>query len=331
MTSAIHPANGVGTIATGHFDPTRLKTRQLALIVQLDTHRSVLRAADAAHMTQPGATKLLRELEETMGVPLFERHPRGVEPTWYGEVLIRHARSVLAELQHAYDEVSALKAGLTGQAMIGTEVTAATNLVPQAVALLKKRFPQIRVNIEMEFSEVLVQRLQEGKLDMIVARIRNPDDLAELHYAPLAEAQHALFARVGHPLVKRKTLSWNELAPQTWILPPKGNVMRNQFTQLFLERQLALPTDVVESSSLPVISSLLQMSDMIAPLAREPVRPYCIAGALEPLPFELDLKLGPAGMVTRRGDRLSPGARAMLQALREAAGFDTQGPDADSD
>jgi DNA-binding transcriptional LysR family regulator len=266
-----------------------------------------------------------------MGVPLFERHPRGVEPTWYGEVLIRHARSVLAELRHAYDEVSALKAGLTGQAMIGTEVTAATNLVPQAVALLKKRFPQIRVNIEMEFSEVLVKRLQEGKLDMIVARIRNPDDLAELHYAPLAEAQHALFARVGHPLVKRKTLSWNELAPQTWILPPKGNVMRNQFTQVFLERQLALPTDVVESSSLPVITSLLQMSDMIAPLAREPVRPYCIAGALEPLPFELDLKLGPAGIVTRRGDRLSPGARAMLQALREAAGFDIQGPDADSD
>ena len=331
MTSAIHRDNGAEAIATGHFDPTRLKTRQLALIVQLDTHRSVLRAADAAHMTQPGATKLLRELEDTMGVQLFERHPRGVEPTWYGEVLIRHARSVLAELQHAYDEVSALKAGLTGQAMIGTEVTAATNLVPQAVALLKKRFPQIRVNIEMEFSEVLVQRLQEGKLDMIVARIRNPDDLAELHYAPLAEAQHALFARVGHPLVKRKALSWDELAPQTWILPPKGNVMRNQFTQLFLERQLALPTDVVESSSLPVITSLLQMSDMIAPLAREPVRPYCIAGALEPLPFELDLKLGPAGIVTRRGDRLSPGARAMLQALREAAGFDTQGHDADSD
>jgi DNA-binding transcriptional LysR family regulator len=331
VTSAIHPDTGAGAIATGRFDPTRLKTRQLALIVQLDIHRSVLRAANAAHMTQPGATKLLRELEETMGVELFERHPRGVEPTWYGEVLIRHARSVLAELQHAYDEVSALKAGLTGQAMIGTEVTAATNLVPQAVALLKKRFPQIRINIEMEFSEVLVQRLQEGKLDMIVARIRNPDDLAELHYAPLAEAQHGLFARVGHPLVKRKALSWNELAPQTWILPPKGNVMRNQFTQLFLERKLALPTDVVESSSLPVITSLLQISDMIAPLAREPVRPYCIAGALEPLPFELDLKLGPAAIVTRRGERLSPGARAMLQALRETAGFDAQGPEVDSD
>src|ERR1700758_2320163 len=111
MTSAIHPDNSAGAIVTGRFDPTRLKTRQLALIVQLDTHRSVLRAADAAHMTQPGATKLLRELEDTMGVPLFERHPRGVEPTWYGEVLIRHARSVLAELQDGYDEVAPLQAG----------------------------------------------------------------------------------------------------------------------------------------------------------------------------------------------------------------------------
>lgn len=68
---------------------------------------------------------------------------------------------------------------------------------------------------------------------------------------------------------------------------------------------------------------------MIAPLAREPVRPYCIADALEPLPIQLDLKLGPAGIVTRRGDKLSLGARAMLQTLREAAGFDSRAADAD--
>jgi DNA-binding transcriptional LysR family regulator len=321
--------SGIDTTAVERFDPTRLKTRQLNLLVRLDEHRSVLHAADAAHMTQPAATKLLRELEETMGVPLFERHPRGVEPNWYGEVLIRHARSVLQELRHAYDEVSALKAGLTGEALIGTEVTAATNLIPQAVALLKRRFPQIRVKIEMEFSEALVQRLQEGRLDMIVARIRSPDDLAELHYEPLALAQHALFVRAGHPLTKTRKLSWNQLASQSWILPPQGNVMRNRFTRLFLERQLALPTDVVETSSLPVITSLLQISDMVAPLAREPVQPYCATGALEPLRFDFDLKLGPAGIVTRRGEKLSPGARAMLRALRETAGFAISEPGSD--
>src|ERR1700741_818891 len=105
-------------------------------MVNLDEHRSVLHAADASHMTQPAASKLLRELEETLGVELFIRHTRGVEPTWYGEILVRHARSALEELKHAFDEVVALRSGLSGQTAIGTVITSATDLVPRAVATL---------------------------------------------------------------------------------------------------------------------------------------------------------------------------------------------------
>jgi DNA-binding transcriptional LysR family regulator len=88
--------------STDQFISSRFKTRQLQLLVHLDEHRSVLHAADASHITQPAASKLLRELEETLGVELFVRHTRGVEPTWYGEILVRHAPA-LEELKHAFD------------------------------------------------------------------------------------------------------------------------------------------------------------------------------------------------------------------------------------
>lgn len=68
---------------TGWFGATRLKTRHLSLLLHLYEQRSVLRAAEAANMTQPAASKLLAEMESLLGVPLFERHARGVEPTWY--------------------------------------------------------------------------------------------------------------------------------------------------------------------------------------------------------------------------------------------------------
>ena len=129
--------------STDQFISSRFKTRQLQLLVHLDEHRSLLHAAYASHITQPAASKLLRELEETLGVELFVRHTRGVKPTWYGEILVRHARSALEELKHAFDEVSAMKSGLSGQAAIGTVITSATDLVPRAVATLKQRFPQV--------------------------------------------------------------------------------------------------------------------------------------------------------------------------------------------
>jgi DNA-binding transcriptional LysR family regulator len=306
--------------SSAQFVPSRFKTRQLQLLVHLDEHRSLLHAASAAHMTQPAASKLLRELEETLGVELFVRHTRGVEPTWYGEILMRHARDAMAEIRHAFDEVSALKSGQSGQASIGTVVTSATDLVPRAVAALKERFPQILVSIEMDFSEVLLHRLQQGELDMVIARIYNLRDLTELHFESLGEAPHAMVARSGHPLSRKRGLSWNELVSQTWVIGPQGNVLRDRITLLLLELGLKMPKQLVESSSLPVITSLLEISDMIAPLPTDVIRRYCDAGTLAVLPIGLDLNLGPAGIVTRRGQTLSPGAQTTLDVLREVAG-----------
>jgi DNA-binding transcriptional LysR family regulator len=300
--------------------PSRLKTQQLMLVAALDEHRSVLRAAQALHMTQPAASKLLHQLETTVGVALFVRHARGVEPTAYGEILVRHARAALAELRNAQDEVSALRSGLSGQVAIGTEATSATTLVPRAVALLKQRFPRVSVSIELAFSEMLVSLLRTGKLDIAVARLQNVQELAELHYEPLADTPHAMVARARHPLAGQRRLWWRDLALQTWVVPPQGNVLRSCLTLLFLEQDLAFPKQVVETAALPVIISLLEISDMVAPLPTEVARPHCGgSGPLALLPIRLDLRLGPAGIVTRRDQSLSPGAQAMLRTLREVA------------
>ena len=296
--------------------PLRLKTRQLALLMHLDDRRSILRAAEAANMTQPAASKLLAELEDTLGVALFVRHARGVEPTGYGDVLVRHARNALMELRQAQEEIADLKAGVTGHASIGTVVTSATSLVPMAVAELKAKSPCILVNIEMDFSEVLVRQLLAGKLDIVVARIYHPEGLAELNFEPFGEEPHAMYARASHPLVRKRGLGLTDLVGQTWVLPPRGNVLRDRLTVLFLEERLELPKQVVETASLPVIISLLQLSEMVSALPSEVVRPYCESGVLKRLPINLDLRLGEAGIITRRDQELSPGAQAMLGALR---------------
>ena len=304
---------------TKSFIRARLKTRQIALLVHLDDERSVLRAAEVAGMTQPAASKILRELEEALEVPLFERHARGVVPTWYGEILVRHARSILSELSHAQDEISALKSGRSGQASIGTVLSPGTDLIPMAIGLLKQGNPEMQITVDLNHSTALIEKLLQGDLDMVVGRILDAQGAEELQFEPLADERHALIAGAQHPLAGRRNLHLEDLTDQSWILPTTGSVLRNSLVARFLARGLPVPGNVVETSSMPVITSLLRTTNMVVVLPETAVQSYCQAGLLTVLIKDVGVDIGLFGIVTRRRFKLSPGAQVLLAALREAA------------
>jgi DNA-binding transcriptional LysR family regulator len=304
---------------TNSFIRSRLKMRQLALLVHLDDERSVLRAAEAAGMTQPAASKLLREFEDALEAKLFERYARGIAPTWYGEILVRRARSILSEISLAQEEIAALKAGVSGQAAIGTVLNPGVNLVPAAVGLLKQRHPGMLVSIEVDFSKPLVEKLLQGDLDMLVARILDSRGAEELVFEPLADERHSVIAGAQHPLAGRRNVRLDDLVDQAWVLPPEGSVMRDRLIGLFLQRGLPVPSNIIETSSLPVITSLLRTTNMVTPLPEESVQHYIQSGVLSVLMPNLGLDIGLFGIITRRRHKLSPGGQLMLAALRETA------------
>ncbi len=301
------------------FVRTHLKTRHLVLLVELGRHGSILHAAEAAHLTQPAASKLLTELEYALGVQLFERLPRGISPTWYGEIMIRRAGAALAEMNAAHQEVMELLSGLSGFVSIGSVMTPSMNLIPQAVSLLKSRHARLHVAIQVDTSKILIQRLRAGELDMVIGRILDSESAAELNFEPLTDEPHSLIARSKHALAQRKELTLNDIAREAWILPPSGSILRDRLTSLFLSHGLDQPAETVETLSLPVITSLLMASDMVAALPEDLIRTYLDAGLLSVLPFDLGLRMDAYGIVTRKQHHLSPGAQAMLDILRELA------------
>lgn len=301
------------------FVRSHLKTRQLVLLVELGRHGSILHAAQAAGLTQPAASKLLGELEHALGVALFERLPRGVAPTWYGEVLIRRAGAALAEMDAAHQEVMELMSGLAGRVAVGTVMTPAASLLPEAVRLLKSRHARVQVAITVDTSKLLINQLRAGELDLVIGRILDSDSAAELNFEPLTDEPHSLIARAGHPLAQDPTLCLEQLQRLGWILPPSGSILRDRLTALFLSQGLDQPAEIVETLSLPVITNLLASTDMVVALPEELVRTYLQAGLLCVLPFELGVRMDHYGIVTRKQHHLSPGAEAMLATLRELA------------
>ncbi len=315
----------LSVLATRRIRPVKqfhLKTRQLTLLVRLDEERNLARAAVAAGLTQPAASKLLRQIESDFDVKLFDRHARGMAPTCYGEILVRHARRALSEFGLARDEIVALKSGLSGKASIGTVLSPGTNLVPMAIVRMKQRHPGVLTCVEIGPSRTLVQKLVRGELDMVVGRVLDSTSADELVYEPLApDEPHAVIASAQHPLACRQELQLEQLIEQPWILPPAASLVRDRLTEMLVRHGLSLPGNIVESQCLPVITALLQQSNMLAVLPEESVQSCCDAGILTVLVRNLQLGVGAFGLITRRHHKLSPGAQLMLSTLREQAGY----------
>jgi len=297
----------------------RLKTRQLLLLIALDDTRNIHRAASELNMTQPAASKQLKDLEDMLGVSLFERLPRGMRPTIYGEAMIRHARMALTSLSKAHEDIVALKSGLSGQVDVGVILSPGMALLPPAIARVKEQAPMLRIGVEVESSNILLSRLLHGELDFVIGRILDEQAKQELHYEELSDEPICAVARVGHPLHARKDLRLVELANEPWILSPRGSILRDRCDQMFREQGVAPPSNVVDTTAILFTTSLLQQTDFLYAMPTEVARYYTQARLIDILPVELPCRMDGFGIITRHDQLRSPGATLLLQAVREVA------------
>ena len=308
------------TLNPNWFLKARLKTRQLLLLIALDDHRNIHRAAEELHMTQPAASKQVKDLEEMLDVRLFDRLPRGMEPTMYGETMIRHARMALTSLALAHDDIVALKAGLAGQVEVGVIMTPAMSLLPRAIANVKKVAPMLRIEAHMEASNVLLDRLQRGTLDFMIGRILEKENSSGLVYEELTEEPACAVVRVGHPLLGASKLGLEDIYDKAWILPPHGSILRHRFDMMFRRAGLDVPVNVVDTTALLLITALLQQTDSLHVMPVDVAQYYASLNVISILPIELPCKMDAFGIIRQKDHLLSPGAELLLKAVRAAAG-----------
>ncbi len=311
------------------FFRAHLKPRHLQLLVTLDELRNLGKAAKALHVSQPAVSLALGELERGLGVRLFERTARGVNPTVYGECLIRQAGSMQSSLNQTRDELRALMSGAAGRCSVGALPAMTPALVPKALALLKQTAPTTTVSLHEGTMDVLLPALRRGALDFIVGRLHSDtlvdDGLAE---KALFDGTSALVVRTGHPLARRRRVDWRELGEFAWILPPVGSLPREPLDLAFHQHGAGLPSNTVETLSTHVILAYLQSTDAIGLLSRVAAQHYNDLKLLSVLPLELPHVLRPIGLTWRRGTSLSPAAQQFMRAIEETSARLTQAPPA---
>lgn len=295
---------------------TRLKLRHLRLIIALDDHRKLNRAAQEMGLSQPAASKMLGEIERTVGVPLFERRPRGIEPTRYGEALVRRTRAMLAELVHAGEEIEALRSETGGAASVGALSAPAAEFVAEAVVVARRRLARLQVSVDVDTSDVLIARLLAAKLDFAIARIPEGVDPTHFEYEEIGQEHVELLVRRGHPLAAFEVVDPADLADREWVMPSRGSLVR-QSVEMLLRRHELPPADCVLNSGSALMSLVMAgRTDVIAPLALPVAELFMRTGDLVRLNLSEKLVAGSYGLISVRGRAMSPAGRILYDTVR---------------
>ena len=295
----------------------RLRFRHLALLVALDDHRNLGRAADAVHLAQPSATKLVHDLEQVFGFPIFERLPRGMEPTEVGKEVLVFARRTLADLDRFSLDLESKRKGGYGQLVIGAIMGAAPEVVARAMADIKRRRPLLGVKLLGETSDEILSLLIQRRIDLAVGRFSNPLQHNAVNYEDLGTEPLCIVARREHPFHRSKKLTLSDFEHSAWILQPLTSPARQILEQEFGQHGLMTPENLVECTSIFATLQLLQKSDAVTVLPESVVRDHLHAGLLVRLAIDVGKSLPGFGILTRRGEAQSSAASEFIESLRK--------------
>lgn len=305
----------------------KLKFYQLLVLDQVDQSGSMSSAAQVLNLTQPAVTKVIHDLESYFDAPLVVRGNRGVTLTELGQLVLKRAKVLLAELRTLNEEVNAYQEGTSGQVVVGTLISASVSLLPKAIRLLKERAPGVMVSLRVGQMEQLFPALTIGDLDLVVGRV--PDDWQwreennALAMETLYSERLCVVAGCDHPLHDKAASSLADMHGYPWVLPTREALLRRTADQLFSQAGLCTPENVVESLSILTNIALMQDQRTIALMPYEAARPFTDASILKVFDFEERLVFGDIGCFFAAQRELGPAARLFRECLELASGVDT--------
>ena len=303
-----------------HKAMTRLRFRQLQLVSVLGRTHNLNAAAKQMVMTQPAATKMLQEIEDMVGSPLFERIPRGMRPTETGQVAILYAHRAIDEAVKFLDDSRVLREGGQGVLQFGAIMAAVEHLLPAAMAEMRETRPKLTMRLLTGTSDQLVIALLQNRVEFVIGRPSEMTSQATA-FTPLMDVAVCPFVAADHPLAKRKNLTPADLVDQTWVLQPITSPLRLVVERLFARSGCSVER-LVETTSVYATLRLVHHLKMVSVFPVSLLESRFASGAYVPLDLDLQSDLGPFGIITRANESLTVAAQQFIATLERLARTD---------
>jgi DNA-binding transcriptional LysR family regulator len=298
----------------------RLKLRQLDVLLAVGRSGSMAKAADDLAITQPVVSKSIADLEKLLGVRLFDRTPRGVEPTLYGRALIKRSIAVFNDLRTSVNELEFLSDSATGELRIGSSESIAAGMLGVIIDRLSRRYP--RLNFEVVLGGDMVELphydLRTRNIDLIIGRLPSaiPDDM-EATFLYIEQAHIA--AGANNPLTRRRQVRLSELINEFWCGPSFDNFPWSLAAAAFVAAGLKPPQNLVRARSMLMRNSLLATGRFLTIYPRTVLYFGAKNLSLKRVPADLLGASYPVGIITLKNRTLNPVATRFIDCAREVA------------
>jgi len=294
----------------------RIQLKQLSQLLVIAEEGSFRKAADKLNLTQPALSRSIQALEKNLQVNLMERGPRGVVLTIFGETLVKHSKIIDSAVEYAVDDIDDMRGERSGVIKMGAGMLSGYIFAPQAITRLLDRRPDTKVIVVEGTYDTLTPQLLEGDLDFIFGP-SNPDGpVSGLCHEIVANIGIVFAVREGHPLAKKKKVSFADLSSVPWIFPSQGSGLYQQLQSIFKNQGLPLPCSEIDVESHSLTKAMLLSRDLVAMIPHQIIHFELQQGLVRELPLFSDEMERPIYLVKREIGDLPPACRELITELR---------------
>ena len=287
--------------------------KQLRYFEALARHGHFGRAAEASSVSQPALSVQIREMEETLGTPLFERGSRQVRLTAFGEEIAARVRAILQSVDELGDMARAAQHGPAGRLRLGVIPTIAPYLLPAIIGRLSHRYDGLELRVRETQTQKLLDELADGRLDAAILAL--PISEPAFEEVPLFSESFVLVRPAGDadkPVPNRDSLREMQL-----LLLEEGHCFRDQALS-FCNLRSSLPRDLLDGSSLSTLVQMVGSGIGVTLIPEMAVAVETRSAAVSVAQFEEPRPERTIGMIWRRSNPLARQLMQVAQVVQEA-------------
>jgi DNA-binding transcriptional LysR family regulator len=297
----------------------RIKFRDLHIALAVAQSGSMLKAAEALAISQPVVSKVIADLEHVLGVRLFDRSRKGVEPTVSGRALLNRGRAAFDELKQGVKEIEFLNDPTLGELRIGASPSLSEGIALAVIERISQQYPRVVFHVVQGDTLALSDELQERRIELAFAQISGLAPKEYIDVEMLFEEPLVIVAGMQTAWVLRRKIKLAELVNESWTWPMPGTVFDSLVVEAFRASEVEPPHAAVHVDAFNVRLRLAATGRFLAIVTASSMRFPGKHPSIKVLPVELPTTHRQIGIITLKNRTLSPLAQLFIKCAREVA------------
>jgi DNA-binding transcriptional LysR family regulator len=302
----------------------RLRLRDLRVFFAVLESGSLAKAAELLHVSQPAVSQVISDLEHALGVKLFDRSTRGVEPTLYARALLVRGRAAFDELRQGIRDIEFLANPEAGELTIGYPESTAATVLPKIIEQFSRQHPHVIIRGDIVAAPAFkFSGLRDRTHDLVITPIPTPvpDDgsVADLNIEVLLDDPWVIVAGIQSRWARRRKVDLAELINEPWLLTPAYSASCRHLAEAFRARGLCMPKATMVTFSTDLRAKLSAGGDFITLVPSSILRGGNASRTLKMLPVNFPGRTWLVAVLTLRNRTLSPVAGRFIECARQVA------------